>query len=477
MSDARLDQLTEQLNAIDQGHVLRFVDELDGGQREHLLDQIESLDFDALPGLIESHVRSRPDAAAPRDLEPAECVAHATEAAGTKAREHHAAGESLIREGKLAAFTVAGGQGTRLGWNGPKGTFPATPVTGKPLFAVFAEQIRAAQDRYGVTIPWYIMTSPINDAATRGFFRDNNCFGLRRSNIFMFPQGMMPSFGIATAKMLLADKHDLALSPDGHGGSLKALRVNGAIDDMLSRGIEHISYFQVDNPLVQVIDPAFLGLHANANESSAQISSKMVAKRHAAEKVGVFCTSGGRMMVIEYSDLPQELAEQTNADGSLRFNAGSIAVHLMSVAFVKQLTDDAAKFALPYHRAEKKVEHIDLDTGERITPSEPNAVKLETFVFDAIPLAERSIVYETRRAHEFAPIKNAEGDDSARSSRQLQSDHFATWLEDRGREVPRDAEGHVLARIEVSPLTATCPQELPDAKLPDVIRADADIAL
>lgn len=462
----------------DQEHLLRFFDELGPDQQDSLLAQIEQIDFASLDELIETYVKQRPDVALPANLEPAPYYPHdpSNTVRPYDAKHFRRKGEDLIRQGKVAAFTVAGGQGTRLGWNGPKGTFPASVVTGKPLFRLFAEQILAAQKRYGVTIPWYIMTSPINDAETRSFFTDNNCFGLSRRNIFMFPQGVMPSFDAKTGRILLASKDEIAFNPDGHGGSLKALRTSGAIEDMGGRGIEIISYFQVDNPLVKIIDPLFIGLHAGADDSSGEMSSKMVAKAYPEEKVGVFCASDGKTAVIEYSDLPEELARERDSDGQLRFIAGSIAIHLLSVDFVSRLTADG-RFSLPWHRADKKVPHIDLESGTTVEPAKPNAVKLEAFVFDALPLAEKSIVLETSRAEEFAPIKNAEGVDSAASSHQLQTERAAAWLEANGVSIPRNPDGAVHARIEISPLTAMGPDELAEANLPKAIRPGEEVAL
>jgi UDP-N-acetylglucosamine/UDP-N-acetylgalactosamine diphosphorylase len=320
------------------------------------------------------------------------------------------------------------------------------------------------------------MTSPVNDAATRAFFVDNNCFGLPRRNIFMFPQGMMPSFEMTTGRILLASKDEIAMNPDGHGGSLRALESSGALEDMRARGIEHISYFQVDNPLVKIIDPLFIGLHAAAADSSGEMSSKMLPKAAPEEKVGVFCRSGGKTTVIEYSDLPADLARQRTADGALRFIAGSIAIHLIGVAFVEHLTR-GGEFRLPWHRAEKRVPYVDAETGRHVDPAAPNAVKLETFVFDAIPFAESSIVYETTRVEEFAPIKNASGVDSAESSRRIQSDRNAAWLASRGVEVARDADGHALAEIEISPLTALCAADLNGTALPRAVPAGERLSL
>lgn len=470
----------QTLAAVNQPHVIKFYDELNDAQRDQLLTQIESIDWPEVARLIESHVLNTPPLHLPTHIDPAPAYSNTPT---PDQAEHYAKakalGEQLIQDGRVAAFTVAGGQGTRLGWDAPKGTFPATPVTGKPLFAVLAEYINKAQRKYNCVIPWYIMTSPANHRPTVDFFKQNNFFGLDPNNVTHFPQAMMPAIGLTgeqRGKALLASKNSLALSPNGHGGSLKALHTSGAIADMKARGITQISYTQIDNPTVHVVDPLFIGLHALDN---AQMSSKMLPKTGPKEKLGNFCLADGRMTVIEYSDLPDELAFQTNPDGSLRFRAGSIAIHMIQVAFVENLSTSPTGFALPFHRAEKKVPCIDPNTAEPIAPESPNAIKFETFVFDALPLCDNSILYETDRIEEFAPIKNADtpdgqpiATDSPASSKQLQTQRAARWLETHNVTIPRDADGNVNAKIEISPLTATTPEDLANADLPKEINPD-----
>ncbi len=361
---------------------------------------------------------------------------------------------------------VAGGQGTRLGLEGPKGCLEATPVAHKPLFRVFAEQILAASQRYQVAIPWYVMSSQGNDVATRAFFRQNRYFGLSPDDVFFFVQGTMPAIGF-DGRLLLADKGSLALSPDGHGGCLMALRKSGALNDLTRRGIELISYFQVDNPLVHCVDPLFLGLHA---QRGAEISAKALPKRDPMERVGNFCLLNDQVTVIEYSDMPEELASATTDDGRLKFSAGSIAIHVLSRSFIERLTA-GGKLLLPYHRAEKTVPCID-DHGTPVKPDQPNAVKLELFVFDALPLARQTVILEIDRREEFSPIKNASGEDSLPSSLHDQVRRSAAWLEQAGVAVPRDADGQVAAAIEISPLFADSAEELQaklQAKKPTIV--------
>ncbi len=471
----RLDELRARFEAAGQGHVFRYLGELDEASRDELLEQLAVIDLEEIARLAApGHAASAASADA-SSIEPAPYIP--LDAPGLA--QYHAAGDDLLRAGKVAAFVVAGGQGTRLGWRGPKGTYPSTVITGKPLFRVFAEQILAASRRYGVAIPWYVMTSPLNDAETRAFFRDNNWFGLEQRDVFLFPQGTMPSID-ASGKLLLEAKGRLAVNPDGHGGALRALRASGAVEDMQARGIEQLSYFQVDNPLVRVMDPTFLGLHASHPDSSGEMSSKMVPKRDAGEKVGVFCRDrgpSGRTRVLEYSDLPASIAEARDPDGRLRFRAGSIAIHILSVAFIDRLTSRSSHFGLPFHRAKKKVPCIDLATGRTIEPSEPNGIKFEAFIFDAIPICRKSLVVETSRVEEFAPIKNATGEDSPASSHALQSDRAGTWLASVGVSIPRRPDGSVDAKIEISPLTALEPADLRKANLPTAIARGAEVVL
>ncbi|MGH7178245.1 MAG: UTP--glucose-1-phosphate uridylyltransferase [Tepidisphaeraceae bacterium] len=455
-----LESLRRKLASIGQSHVLRFYPELDSSQRQTLLEQIRSLDLDLVALLAERNVRQAPPHALPKDIRPAPAFparpgAHQEKLYGDALRR----GIELIQAGEVAAFLVAGGQGTRLGYDGPKGEFPITPIKNKPLFQVFAEQLRAWSRDSGKPIPWYVMTSNANDAATRAFFERHGNFGYDREILRFLQQGMMPAFG-DDGRILLADKDLLALSPDGHGGSLRALAVSGALDDMKRRGIRHLSYFQVDNPLVHCIDPLFLGLH---DLSASEMSSKMIPKAGPTEKVGNFVVGDGALQVIEYSDLPESLARETNPDGSLRFNAGSIAIHAMSVDFIERL-NAGGQLHLPWHRAEKKVPCVD-DKGRAVRPQHNNAIKLEQFVFDAIPLAKNAIVCQTDRSEEFSPVKNAEGVDSPESARRDQLRRATRWLRDSGVEISCKASDFD-PLLEISPLFAVSAQQLRTRKLP-----------
>lgn len=457
-----LETIRSRLDDCGQRHLLDACQKLDPSRQKRLLEQISSLSLDTIPSLIDSVVRGSTDPSSIQNIAPPD-VTVPDEGLAAELRAH---GEQVIREGRVAAFTVAGGQGTRLGWGGPKGTYPATTVSGKPLFRVFAEQIAAASRQWDTPIHWYIMTSEANDSDTRAFFADNNWFGLPRTQIMLFPQGMMPCFDKDDGRILLEAADRIAMSPDGHGGSIAALHTSGALEEMSMLGIDTISYFQVDNPLSKVVDPLFIGLHLDPTRSSGEMSSKMVAKRDPSEKVGVFCQVNGRTRVIEYSDMPEALMTEVNSSGRLCYDAGNVAIHLLGVDFARRMHDANQ---LPWHRAVKKVPWFDTQTSTQISPESPNGVKLERFIFDALALATKPAILEVARSDEFAPIKNAVGEDSPASCRQAQNDLYGSWLEAHGVEVAKDEHGHVLADIEISPLSAMNPHQLSMDELPEAV--------
>ncbi len=474
--DQTLAYWQDKLAAIGQQHLLTFWEELTDAQRVDLLADLQQLPSPAaVSQLVENYVRHY-ELPKVGQLEPAPyCPAVPDIDLAGQYADAIRLGVRLMEQGKVAALTVAGGQGTRLGFAGPKGVFPISPMKSKPLFQLFAEFIRGTELRYGTPpIRWFIMTSPANDEQTRQFFAENDYFGLTSPQVRFFTQGVMPAFS-PEGKMLLAGMDRLAMSPDGHGGTLLALRRTGCLEEMAEAGIEHMSYFQVDNPLVKCLDPLFIGLHA---ARKSQMSSKMLFKADDFERVGNFALADGKMTVVEYSDLPKELAVAKNPDGSRKFNGGSIAIHVISRQFVEDLTADEARFKLPWHRAVKKVPYVDSETGQQVEPTEPNAVKLETFIFDAIPMAANPLILQTLREDEFSPVKNATGVDSVETSRRDQNRRFARWLEQAGVKVPRTKDGEPDATIEISPLFALDAEQLRE-RLKDapVIEAGAKVYL
>lgn len=465
---SKLQELRKLLKKYGQSHILAFWNRLDPAGQSRLVARISGLDFAQLDSWRAEFVMNTSPFKLPAKLAPAPFYTNQpTSANRSKYDKASQLGNKLISQGKVAAFVVAGGQGTRLGFDGPKGNFPISPVKNKTLFQIFAEAISAACKKYGANCPWYVMTSPLNHQQTLDIFSAGNYYGLNKNDVFIFQQGTLPNFSL-DGRIILSDIDTIATSPDGHGGSLRAIYNSGAMADMQKRGIEFVSYYQVDNPLINIFDPLFIGLHAL---DGAEMSSKGLSKTGPFEKLGNFCLADGKVSVIEYSDLPGELAEKKNPDGSLAFELGSIAIHIISVNFIERLNQHG--FVLPLHRAVKKIPYID-DQGQRIEPKEPNGVKLESFVFDALPLAAKSIVLQTVRSEEFAPVKKATGVDSVRTARQMMGQRAAAWLESAGANVPRKADGSSDCVIEISPDFALTKEDVAEKrdKIPPIRPGD-----
>ncbi|QDT13274.1 UTP--glucose-1-phosphate uridylyltransferase [Planctomycetes bacterium K23_9] len=443
-------QLQSKLQQHGQSHVLRFWETLDSDQQDRLQTQLDDIDLEQVASLV---------AGADEPIDFAAMAARATPPPAVKADGSGAAwsnqdarqrGEQALRDGQIGAVLVAGGQGTRLGFDQPKGMFPIGPVSQRTLFQFFADRLIAIGEHYGVDIPLYIMTSEATDADTKAYFETNDYLGLNRDNVRIFKQGTMPAVDAQTGKLLMASQDSLALSPDGHGGTVKALAKSGSLDDAESRGIKHLAYFQVDNPLVGLCDPTFIGHHLM---SQSEMTSQVVRKRYPMEKVGNMVVVDGQMQIIEYSDLPQSAAEAVDDEGQTRIWAGSIAVHVLDLAFLRRMSQNAD--ALPFHRANKKVPFVN-ESDVLVEPDAPNAVKFERFIFDLLPSAKNAFVVEALPRDAFAPVKNADGaeTDTPKLSRQAISDLHASWLQKAGATL---APG---VMVEINPRYSLFPEQL-----------------
>jgi len=420
-----LTKLKKQLEATGQAQVLRFWDELSEPQRDQLAAQLTSIDFDQLSRLVAGE-DEKPDfaAMAERAIAPPAVKSDGTGATWTKV-EAKQQGEKALADGRVGAVIVAGGQGTRLGFDQPKGMFPIGPLSGRTLFEFFADRLLAIGKRYGVRVPLYLMTSPATHQETVAYWAEHHFLGLNPEDVRIFCQGTMPAVDAATGKLLLEAKDSLALSPDGHGGTVAALSKAGCLADAASRGVDLLSYVQVDNPLVALCDANLIGHHLM---SGSEMTTQVVRKRFATEKVGNVVLVDGRVQIIEYSDLPEEAANRLNEAGELRLWAGNIAVHVVDRKFLER----AAKWseALPFHRANKSVPFIGED-GKLVHPMKPNAIKFERFIFDLLPHAEHGFVVESLASEAFAPVKNANGaaTDTPEQSMQAIVDLHRSWLE------------------------------------------------
>jgi len=423
-------RLRDLLARHSQEHLLDGLQALAPERRQAFLARLAAVEWDELEETAEPP--------RPEDVRPAEVV---TLAARERRRaELTAAGDAAYQRGAVAVLMVAGGQGTRLGFKGPKGKFPLAPLSGKTIYQLQAEKVVSVSRRVGRDVPFLVMTSPMTDAETRAFFTEHERFGLAEGQLTFFVQGTVPSVDKA-GRALLAEPGVLLENPDGHGGAFTALARSGELARLRERGIEQLVYIQVDNVLAPVDDAELVGL---AVVEQADVVTKVLEKAHPDEKLGHLVTQGTRDRVVEYTELTPEQTRARTPDGELIYRWGSPAMHCWSLAFFTRLSERG--YRLPLHRSAKPLKAwIDGDVRE------VDGWKYERFIFDLIAEAERSIGLEIRRDAEFAPVKNADGEDSPATAVDLMHRQYVEWLDAAGARVelrPREF-------VEVSPLLAT----------------------
>lgn len=436
--------IKEKLERFGQSHLLQFQPHLPPEQWDCFVEQLEGVDWQQLSRLASADEAIVDWSQLARRAEPPPAFILGDSNPVIKQSVACEAGRQALRDGRVGVILVAGGQGTRLGFQPPKGLFPIGPLSGRSLFQMHCDRLLAVSRRYGHSIPIFIMTSPATDADTRRYFDAESQCGLANGQLSIFCQGTMPAIDSKTGQVLFASQDSIALSPDGHGGIVQALQRSGDLTRMADQGIDLLYYAQVDNPLASLCDPELIGYHLM---SRSQITTQVVKKRFPKEKVGNVVSIDGKVQIIEYSDLPDEVAELKESDGSLKFWAGNIAIHVFDVGFLRSVTDNP--IGLPFHQALKKVPYVDL-RGKVIEPSQPNAIKFERFVFDLLPMADRAIVVEGDATEIFAPVKNADGEatDTPEHCKQALLAQHRRWIESAGSTV---AEG---VSVEINPLWA-----------------------
>lgn len=444
--------LLRRLRAVapNQEHVLSHWEQLDEIAKAKLATQIDEVNFDLLTS-------EKPHPQSPQHsedtLQPPPVITLAEQSSSHKA---FLEGGRCLSEGRVGVALVAGGMGTRLGFEQPKGMFPIGPLSGHTLFQVLIERIVALSRRYGVRIPLYLMTSDVTHKTTLRFLRENDAFGLNPDDLRVFCQGTLPAIDAVTRRLLLASPGELATCPDGHGGFLDAARKSGCLEDMARRGIDVLFYGQIDNPLLPIADPTVIGHHLLAN---ADVTTQVVRRIDATEKVGTFVSCGQQVWVVEYSELPKQIATATDDDGLPLFWAGNMGVHVFRVPFLKRVA--ARPNALPAHPCRKQVDHLDAD-GRIHEPDEPNAIKFEKFIFDLMHHTNRSVLVESDRAATFAPVKNPDSmtADTAATARAAMVNLHTDWLRHAGTEVTPGID------VEISPLFALNKSDLNGKALP-----------
>jgi UDP-N-acetylglucosamine/UDP-N-acetylgalactosamine diphosphorylase len=450
-------ELKEKYAKAEQDQVFTFWDSLSSSDKATLYHQLAGFDPAHINDITKRALNPPKTSDEPDTLEPLpdSALASILDSKQEDIDKWYGSGLDLIADNKVGVVLMAGGQGTRLGSSAPKGCFNIGLPSNKSLFQIQAERIRKVQevaakrkgvDKASVVVPWYVMTSGPTRGPTEAFFQENNYFGLSKDNVVIFEQGVLPCIS-NDGKILLESKGKVAVAPDGNGGIYQALILSGVVDDMRKRNVQHIHAYCVDNCLVKVADPVFIGFSASLK---VDIATKVVRKRNATESVGLILSKNGKPDVVEYSEIDQATAEAEDPKqaGVLKFRAANIVNHYYSFDFLESIPQWAHK--LPHHVARKKIPNTDLSSGETVKPEKPNGIKLEQFVFDVFPMLplEKFACMEVRREDEFSPLKNARGtgeDDPDTSKKDIMS-QGQRWAQEAGAVVEADGG------IEVSPL-------------------------
>ncbi|MCR4999334.1 MAG: UDPGP type 1 family protein [Lachnospiraceae bacterium] len=396
------DEAVAVLTAHNQLHVLEGFDQLTATQQEGLLDQIAAIDWDMLA------IAGKKQEDSKGEITPLESLT--LDEIAAREEEFKAAGLAAIRDHKIGAVLLAGGMGTRLGSDRPKGELNVGLTRELYIFECLINNLMDVVREAGTSIPLYIMTSEKNDADTRAFFAEHDYFGYASEDVKFFIQDMAAAVDY-DGKLLMEAPGRLATSPNGNGGWFSSLARAGLLDDVHARGVEWLNIFAVDNVLQKIADPTFFGatlLHG------VDCGSKVVRKANPEEKVGVMCCEDGHPSIVEYYELSDEMANARDAKGNLVYGAGVILNYLFAVSRLEKIMNEK----MPVHVVEKKIPYITSE-GTLVKPEEPNGYKFELLAVDMVRLMEQCLPYEVVREHEFAPIKNLHGVDSLDTAREL----------------------------------------------------------
>ena len=401
------DEFKKALIDNNQEHILKSYERLDECGKKELIKEVSTINFSKIKELYEL-TKVKPNIQLDT-IEPIECI-DSNQLSDSQKSEYIMIGEDAIRNGKLAVVTMAGGQGTRLGHKGPKGTFDLGLDSHKSLFEIQNDTIKEASKKYGVTIPWYIMTSNENNADTINFFEEHNYFDYpKEDSNFFFSQCELPMLD-ENGKIILNENGLIKFAADGHGGVFEAVAARGVLQDMKKRGIEWIFVAAIDNVLVKVADPLLLGF---AIKNGYTVASKTIPKTCPEERVGVFCKKNGKPYVVEYTEISKEMANERDKNGELVYGEAHMLLNLFNISEFENIE----KLKLPYHVAHKKSNYMNED-GEIIEPTSPNAYKFETFIFDAFSNVPKIGLIRGKREEDFSPVKSSEGVDSPETARR-----------------------------------------------------------
>ena len=394
----KLQKVSDILEKYNQKHLIQFYDELDDNQKEALLNQILSINFQEIFDLYDASML--PENFSLNDLSPLKHI-EKSNFPEEEIRFYSNIGENLIKQNSFAVVTMAGGQGTRLGYKGPKGTYKLDlKPEKKSLFQIMCEDIKMANSMYDVTIPWYIMTSTENDEQTKRFFEENNYWGYPKKAIKFFTQGKLPIITV-DKKLILQELYLVKEASNGNGNVFESMKKHEILDELESKNIKWVSFGGIDNVLLKNVDTFFLGLAINNNYC---IASKSIFKEKPLEKTAVYCRKYGKPSILDYDDIDIGLSVKRDSNGNYLYREANMLSHLMNIDAIKKVSD----VNLRYHRAYKKNSFIN-EEGMKQVPDGPNTFKFENFIFDAFSYFDDMLLLRVNANEEFAPIKDFTG--------------------------------------------------------------------
>ena len=404
----KIQDVIELLKIYNQEHIVNLINKLDEGKKQDLIEQIKQIDFHQLKELYDN--TKKEIVIKENKIEPLPYM-DKNKLSKIQKEEFENLGEQILKNGQYAVVTMAGGQGTRLGHIGPKGTFKLDVYgKGKYLFEILVENLKEANQKYGKIIPWYIMTSKENNKETIDFMEKHNYFGYDKNSVKFFAQSELPLLSLE-GNLLIGKDMKIREASDGNGGTYSSLRASGALADMKEKGIKWVFIGSVDNALLKMADVTLLGM---AIDKGVQIASKSVVKANPHERVGVFCKMNGHPKVIEYTEMPEKMAEEVDENGELKYGESHIMCNLYTIEAIEKIS----KETLIYHSAVKKNAYID-ENGREVIPTEPNSYKFESFIFDAFEIFDDIAILRGKREDDFAPVKNKDGVDSPKTAKEL----------------------------------------------------------
>lgn len=394
----KLQKVIKILDTYDQKHLISFYKDLTDLQKDFLLNQILSIDFDKIFGLYDASMV--PEVIQENELSPLEYF-EKKNFSEEEIEFYSKIGAEEIKSGSFAVVTMAGGQGTRLGYRGPKGTYKLNlKPERKSLFQIMCEDIKRANNKYSITIPWYIMTSDENDAQTKAFFEENNYWDYPKDYIKFFTQGKLPLITI-DKKLILQELYMVKEASNGNGNVFVSMKNHGIIEELEKKGIRWVSFGGIDNVLLKNVDTFFLGLTINKGYC---IASKSIFKQKPLEKTAVYCRKFGRPSILDYDDINLSLSVSRDSKGNYLYRDANMLSHLMDINAIKKVSD----IDLRYHRAFKKNSFVN-EEGMKQVPDSPNTFKFENFIFDAFSYFDDMLLLRVNSDEEFAPIKDFTG--------------------------------------------------------------------